>query len=182
MAAKNTSLTLSKKMEIIAAATRNNALKTTTKTKIAELFKIPKFTLSTILRNKKKINESFEQSQFEPDRKRLRTATYEDIEEVLLMWIDQARSLNMPIGDAIILEKADSFDNKLGYSDFKCSTGWLERFKIRHNIVFKTVCGESGKVNSEMTSEWKSTLLPTLLSEFSPDDIYNADENGVFYK
>ena len=71
------------------------------------------------MRNKKKITEAFEHSEFGPDRKRLRTATYEDIEEVLLKWIGQARNLNMPIRGAIIVEKADTFANKLGYSDFK---------------------------------------------------------------
>ena len=29
---------------------------------------------------------------------------------------------------------------------------------------------------------WKNTLLPKLLEEYSPDDIYNADETGLFYK
>ena len=33
-----------------------------------------------------------------------------------------------------------------------------------------------------MTSEWNSTLLPALRSEFIPDGIYNADETGLFYK
>lgn len=80
------------------------------------------------------------------------------------------------------LEKADSFDNKIGYSSFNCSTGWLERFMFRHNIVFKKICGESGQVNSETTSEWTSTLLPALLSEFSPNDIHNTDETVLFYK
>ena len=182
MATKCFPLTLSKKMEIIIAVEKNEKSKTLTKTRIAENFQIPKTTLSTILRNKSKITEAFEQSQFDPDRKRLRTAMYEDLEEVLLKWIGQARSLNMPLGGPIILEKANNFAQKLGYSTFKCSTGWLERFKVRYNITFKKICGESGKVTSEMTAEWTSTILPSLLSQFSPDDVYNGDETGLFYK
>ena len=33
-----------------------------------------------------------------------------------------------------------------------------------------------------MTQEWTSISLPALLSEFEPEDIYNADETGLFYK
>ena len=29
---------------------------------------------------------------------------------------------------------------------------------------------------------FKNTLMPKLLEEYSPDDIYNADETGLFYK
>ena len=83
----------------------------------------------------------------------------------------------------MILQKADNFVQGLGYSaTFKCSTGWLERFKQRNDLVFKKVCGESGRVTSEMTTEWTSTILPTLLSEYRPDDVYNADETGLFHK
>ena len=135
-------LTLSKKMKIIIAVEKNEKSKTLltkTRTRIAENFQIPETTLSTIIRNKSKFNEAFEQSQFEPERKRLRTAMYEDLEEVLLKWIGQARSLNMPLGGPIILEKANNFAQKLGYSTFKCSTGWLEKFKVRYNITFKKI-------------------------------------------
>jgi hypothetical protein len=29
--------------------------------------------------------------------------------------------------------------------------------------------------------KWESTKLPNLLQKFCPDDIYNADETGLFY-
>lgn len=182
MTTKNAALTLQKKIEIIAAVERNDKLKTTTKTKIAESFHIPKTTLSTIIRNKIRITEAFEQSKFEPGRKRLRTAAHEDLEDALIKWISQARSLNTPLSGSLLLEKADCLAQKLGYSTFKCSNGWLERFKIRHNITFKKVYGESARVTSEMATEWTLTVLPTLLSEYSPDNVFNADETGIFYK
>ena len=66
MAAKQSALTLSKKMEILADVDKNDREKTTTKTKIAQNFGIPKTTLSTIMKNKEKIKEAFEQSKFDP--------------------------------------------------------------------------------------------------------------------
>ena len=75
------------------------------------------------------------------------------------------------LGGPMILQKADDFAQRLGYSaTFKCSTGWLGRFKHILDLVFKKVCGESGKVTSEMTTEWTPTNLPTLLSEYRLDD------------
>ena len=180
MATKNFPLTLSRKMEIIIAVEKNEKLKTLTKTKIAENFQIPKTTLSTIIRNKSKITEAFQQSQFEPGRKRLRTAMYEDLEEVLLNWIGQARSLNVPLGGPIILEKANSFAKKLGYSTFKCSTGWLERFKLRYNITFKKICGESAIVTSEMTMRMDFNNSSKLALEICLLMIYTMQTRQVY--
>ena len=46
---------------IIVAVEPNDKLKTTTKTKIADSFNMPKTTLFTIVKNKTKIMEAFEQ-------------------------------------------------------------------------------------------------------------------------
>ena len=33
-----------------------------------------------------------------------------------------------------------------------------------------------------MTSDWLSQTLPSLLAEYKPEDIFNADETGLFWK
>ena len=80
------------------AVERNDKLKTTTKTKIADSFNMPKTTLFTIVKNKTKIMEAFEQSKFKAQRKRLCAKVHENLKapRALLKWISQARSLNMP--------------------------------------------------------------------------------------
>ena len=83
----------------------------------------------------------------------------------------------------ILLTKADEFSQKFEIENFKASTGWLERFKEWNGIMFKKVCGEAKSVNmtsTEMT-EW-GQRLSRLLEQYSPDDIYNADETGMFYR
>ena len=83
----------------------------------------------------------------------------------------------------ILLAKAEEFSQKLEIENFKDSTGWLERFKEQNGITFKKVCGEAKSV--DMTSmdmtEW-GQRLSRLLEQYSPDDIYNADETGMFYR
>ena len=53
---------------------------------------------------------------------------------------------------------------------------------LRNGISLKTIVGESTSVSKEMTAPWKETTLPTLLSNYKLEDIYNADEFGLFYQ
>ena len=46
----------------------------------------------------------------------------------------------------------------------------------------KTISGESANVTTEMTSTWNETTLPTLLSNYNLEDIFNADEFDLFYQ
>ena len=42
--------------------------------------------------------------------------------------------------------------------------------------------GEAASVASEVVDEWVGTKIPMLLNEFSPSDIYNIDETGLYWK
>ena len=55
-------------------------------------------------------------------------------------------------------------------------------FIFRYNAYFKTVSGESKAVTPEMVAWRNKTTLPTLLSNYSLENIYNADEFGLFYQ
>ena len=46
----------------------------------------------------------------------------------------------------------------------------------------KTISGESASVTTEMTAPWNETTLPTLLSNYKLEDIFKADEFGLFYQ
>ena len=51
---------------------------------------------------------------------------------------------------------------------------------FRHHVTFKTVVGESNSVQPEIVASWFETTLPTLLSNYKREDIFNADEFGLF--
>lgn len=80
----------------------------------------------------------------------------------------------------MVKTKAEQFAARLGHNDFKASNGWLDNFKKRHDIGFRKVSGESASVSDEVSSEWKA-LLPSLLAEYEPHNIFNADETGLFF-
>ena len=81
--------------------------------------------------------------------KELRLAKHEDIEKALYEWLLAARNENIPISGEILEHKAEQLAVKLGESEFKCSNGWICRFKERHSIVYKTIQGESKDVNQD---------------------------------
>ena len=94
---------------------------------------------------------------------------------------EQARGNDVLVSGSILIEKGEQLAQKLGYTDCKLSGVWLDRFKQRHGIVFKTVSGEAASSKDVDTAEWEATLQ-TILSDYRPKGIFNADETGLFYK
>ncbi|XP_062622348.1 tigger transposable element-derived protein 4-like [Saccostrea cucullata] len=77
------------------------------------------------------------ESSFGPQRKKMRKATYENTEQAVLQWFKAARDKNIPVSGPLLMAKSEEFATQLGDTQFKCSTGWLDRFKERHAITFK---------------------------------------------
>ena len=134
------------------------------------------------MKNKRKTIEAFESSTFRPDRKRLRTAAYTDVEDALLLWFKQARSQGVPVSGPILQIKARELAATLGHNEYRCSSGWLERFKVRRGITFRRMSGEAASVTNDMTADWLEVKLPALLHDYQPVDVFNADETGSFWK
>lgn len=143
---------------------------------IAREFNLSKTTVNTIWKNREK-----HKTYFSKNAKKLRTATYEDIENALMIWLRQARSNNLPIGGPILKEKAIALAKELGHHDFKCSDGWLDRFKKRREVTFRTVSGEANAAPQQIVDDWKRKL-PEMLKKYHPKDIFNADETGLFFQ
>ena len=70
----------------------------------------------------------------------------------------------------------------LGIEDFKASNGWLVRFRDRHGITFKLVHGEEKSAPVSDANLWRENEKKKIMEKYAPDDIYNADETGMFYQ
>ena len=66
-------------------------------------------------------------------------------------------------------------------TDFTPSAGWLSRWNTQHNIVFKKEQGEKQSADVVGASDWQKDILPEVLQKFHSDDIFNADETGLYY-
>ena len=52
----------------------------------------------------------------------------------------------MAISGRVLLEKANNFAKELAHSEDSISAAWIDRWKTRHNVVSKKMCGESADV------------------------------------
>ncbi|XP_060855363.1 tigger transposable element-derived protein 4-like [Metopolophium dirhodum] len=137
-------------------------------------------TISNIWKARDKIEQEFQNEKLSV--KKLRNCTHTDLDNVLLRWFKNQRNLCIPINGPILQQKANELAEGLGKHSFNCSTGWIQRFRARHNIVFSTISGESNSVNTEITQNWLEKVWPELREGYTDDQIYNADETGLFYR
>lgn len=75
-------------------------------------------------------------------RQKVKHGKYEDLENVLLEWYQQARSLNKPINVGVITERSMEMAARLNITEFSGSTGWLDGFRSRHGIVDRQISSE----------------------------------------
>lgn len=146
---------------------------------IATEFGVSHSTISTIWKNRDKIKREFECERY--NVKKIRGSDHEDIDNALLKWFKTQRNFNIPINGPILQEKANDLAKLLG-KDFSCSSSWIQRFRVRHNITFSKINGESASVNLEETTKWMEMVWPKLREVYDDAEIYNCDETGLFFK
>ncbi|XP_062538390.1 tigger transposable element-derived protein 4-like [Armigeres subalbatus] len=148
---------------------------------VAKEYDLPQSTVSTIYKNKENWKVKAENAG-NLHKKRMRLVGNDKLEVAMELFVRQARENNIPLSGSIIRAKACEFADKLGLANFKGSAGWLSKFCKRQRMSFRKLCGESASVDLNMTSDWMSNVLPGLINEYEPNDIFNADETGLFFK
>jgi hypothetical protein len=134
-------------------------------------------TLNTIV---SKTDESYSRCgpSLSTESKSLKTSLLEELESFLSAWFKQARTANASIDSPHLKEEALHVDARLG---FRALDGWIDRFKKIHNVVYKTMLGESDIVNPETVMDWKIEELTKIIDGYQPKGMFNADETGLFY-
>lgn len=128
------------------------------KKKVAAHFGIAPSTLSTILKNK----DDIFRKKLEGVKKRKKNSEFPSLDECVLKWFQQCRANKISISGSILQEKSLIFAKTLGIANFKSSNGWLEKFRKRHGISFRKICGEGASVPESSCDEWKVKLRTIL--------------------
>lgn len=169
------SITVKEKIEIIKSIERGIS-----KAEVGRQKNLSKTTICTIWSNREKIKKASESKSH--GIKKIRDPVRSDVDQALLRWFEVRRSENIAISGPLLQSKAEELSKGLQGDDFKCSRGWLERFKVRHNINAGKISGEAGDVNKEAVQTWLEDKWPSIAQNYSCDDIFNGDETGLFYK
>jgi len=80
------------------------------------------------------------------------------------------------------VEKAEQLANGIGVANFKATSGWLETWKTRNRIQFKKQHGEKQDADDFGAERWVTEMLPEILKDYSPRDVFNADETGLYWR
>jgi len=150
---------------------------------LIEKYGVGKTQVYEALKNKDQLKKEWLQGKSGKVKKLTKGASsdYEEINRAVYEWFLGTREKNVPVSGPMLQAEALEVAKKLGKTDFKASNGWLDRFRARHNIGFKTVSGEANDVDDVTVEEWKERLRH-LVEGYDEKDIFNGDELGLFYR
>ena len=98
------------------------------------------------------------------------------------IWTIQAVATGIPLSDMILQEKGLEFATLLNIEDkIKCANGWVYKFKQRNGLHKVNFSGEANSAPLATLSEERSKLQ-RLLANYDKENIYNADETGLFFR
>eukprot|EP00794_Sanderia_malayensis_P004474 gene4474-5069_t len=147
---------------------------------LAEKYMCGKTQISNIIKNKVSVREQYEKG-LPQGKKRNRTSQFSDLNDAVWEWYKNKNDQLIPVDGPMIQEFASQVAEKLRYIDFKASSGWLTRFKERHNLSQHKVCRESADVAVDTVKSWKERL-GSIISGYEMQDIWNLDETGLIYR
>lgn len=137
--------------------------------------------LCKLLKNRTAI-ETSARSNENLKRKRERSGKDKQVESALKIWFGNVRQKNASVNGPILRQKAEEIAKTMGKDGFSATDGWFNRWKRRENIVYRSLHGEEKSADSIGAAAWIQTEWPKIIAEYSPQDIYNADETGLYYR
>lgn len=176
---KRAKIDLKQKSDIIADI--DKGLKTSV---IARKYNKSESTISTIKKNRASVEAALS-SGVNFKHGRVREIPFPDLDRKLYAWFRNARAMNIPINKTLLKKKAEELhreSNERG-KPFNASNGWIWRFLKRHELRSLKLSGEKLSADNSQISSFARKVLETKHEMGITDEqIYNADETGLFYK
>ncbi|CAF2117994.1 unnamed protein product [Rotaria magnacalcarata] len=127
---------------------------------LTDNYKISKSSAANILRRSEEFLADYSSNSNKGIKRKLKDENRQKIDEIVFEWFAQRRAKQIPISGPILQEKARQVAEQLG-----CTT---ETFK-------------ASNVDDSTVEEW-TQRLSTILDGFNENDVFNADETGLFYR
>lgn len=177
---KHETLTLSVKMEILRKLDKGEKV-----AEIARTHNIPRTTIYSIKSSRENIEKFVKDAEAgSSSRQTVKAGEFSKMEEALYSWFIKERARHTPINAELLKEKSLTFYNKIyGKDDFKASDGWFTKFKVRYGIRLLTVTGEKLSSDDAAVDPFIKRFLKHVDEVgLTGDQVYNADESGLFWK
>ena len=114
---------------------------------------------------------------------RYRSTHFPELDKAMQIWTSQAVAAGLPLTDLILQQKGIELARMLniGEDQLKFTNGWVWRFKQRNGLQRVNFSGEANSAPLTTLPEERARLRK-LLSSYNREDIYNADETGLFFR
>ncbi|KAG8235509.1 hypothetical protein J437_LFUL015743 [Ladona fulva] len=173
-------LTIKEKLEVVDRFEKGEPA-----AKLAKEYGIGEQTVRDIKKNKNKLIEFSSQSgngQGSSKRKSMRKSPYEELDKAMLEWLNQKRAEGISVSGHMCTNQARLFHKSLELDgDFNASSGWLSRFKQRYGII--EITSQRGRGDDPAISKFCKEFLQFVEKEhLCPEQIYNANETGLYWK
>lgn len=183
------SLPVKRKHKTLSLVDKNKILKRLergeTLVSLAKEFGVGRATIHDIRKNSEKIkNFCGKNENVKSSRKTLKPGEFPQVEDSLYLWFLQERERHTPISGEILKEKARFFYKKImNNDDFHASEGWLDKFKRRFGIRILSMTGEKLSCDTDAVEPFKEEFKKAIDEMgLTPDQVYNADESGLFWR
>lgn len=160
---------------------------------VARKFNLNESSVRTIRQNKDKIRKSIASSvpSCAKTVSYTRSAVLEKTEKALVMWIEDQTQKKVPLSSAIIREKSTRLHDRFlqetptssSATSFNASKGWFENFKKRHSLHNLKLQGESASADINAAMSYPTDFSKLIKEKgYLPEQVFNADETGLFWK
>lgn len=180
---KNRKLTFVQKIEIVKKFQSDKK----SMRNLANEYKSSKSTIARILKNREKyIKITTKSSEIVPpcvntDYLLPQTSKFRDLDTTVFEAFVKLRSNNIGINGNVLRKIGLQVAQHFNLNDFKASNGWIDRFRTRHKLQFKSISGEVKSADlSQITAFLK--LIEEKMQAYDPKDIWNCDETALQYK
>jgi len=122
----------------------------------------------------------------------MKRSEHEKVSECLYVWFMEKRHKGLPVSGVLLKSQAMKFYEKLENTEgipeeekFTASDGWLSRWKKRYGVRELKVSGEKLSAINQMNQleKFKRRLLRMMIRhDLQAEQIYNADETGLYYR
>lgn len=183
-----TSIHLEMKLKVLDALADGESV-----AKVGRIFKINESTVRTIKKNEFSIRNAAAQGTVYATKSSsyTRDVLMVKMEKALFMWIEDHAQKNIPLDGELIRAKAMELylsmqQNEPSTSrkkDFNASKGWFYNFIRSNSIRNVKIKGESASADVTAATEFPAKLAEIIEEgAYHADQVYNADETGLYWK